>query len=162
MRLLRRDLVATALVAVAGLVYLLWVVDAGVPALGSVRVVAAVVFVLGIAASVVAVVPTYVQLLRGDLTYLLCASALGVVALVASGLAVIGGSSGALAVLMATTFALWLASTVHHQLLLVAGPARVCPHCGRSIHETCEACAYEVVEDARDHELREDLPAPVA
>lgn len=117
MRLQARDLVATALVAAAVVIYLLSLMDVLPSGGNGVRLVGAVVLVLGLAASAVAVVPTFGHLLHGSTVYLAITSLLGLLALVAGVVMLVSSSSTALAVLMVTMVAMWLIATVHHRRL---------------------------------------------
>jgi hypothetical protein len=65
MRLPKKDVVATGLVALAGLVYLLWAVDFTLPGMDRVRVSGVVVLAVGFAASASAVVPTFSRCFTG-------------------------------------------------------------------------------------------------
>jgi hypothetical protein len=117
MRLPKKDLIATALVAAAVLLYMLWLADKTLPGLGSIRATGVVILGLGFAASAVAVVPGFEQLLRGSRTYLAVTSLLGVVAFV-SGVQMLLSSSGlGLGVLMVAMVAMWLIATTHHWML---------------------------------------------
>lgn len=122
MKLPKRDVVATLLVAVAGLLYGLWLADAAPLGLDSVRAVGLVVLGLGFAASASAVVPGFERLLHGNKVYLGVTTAAGIVALVAGVQMLLTSSERALAVLVVAMGALWLIATVHHVLL--AGAAR--------------------------------------
>jgi hypothetical protein len=117
MNLQKRDLVATGLVAVAGAIYLLWLLDAVPTAMSGVRVTGAVILALGFAASATAVVPTFDQLLHGSKLYMAVTSLLGLVALIAGVVMLVGSSQTALAVVMIAMFAMWLIATIHHSLL---------------------------------------------
>lgn len=117
MNLQKRDLVATGFVAVAGVIYLLWLVDSLPTAMSSVRAAGAVILALGFAASATAVVPTVDQLLHGNKVYLAVTSVLGFVALVAGVVMLVSSSDAALAVVMAAMIAMWLIATIHHSLL---------------------------------------------
>ena len=117
MSLPRKDLIATGLVAVAVVLYLLWAIDATLPGMSDTRVTAASILVLGFAASATAVVPGFDQLIHGNKAYLAITSCLGVLALIA-GVQVIMTSSGlALTVVIATMVVLWAISTGHHVAL---------------------------------------------
>ena len=59
MYLPKRDIIATGLVAVAGLLYVLWAIDSAVPGMSSTRATGVVVLALGVAVSASAVVPTF-------------------------------------------------------------------------------------------------------
>jgi hypothetical protein len=124
MRLPQRDLLATGLVAVAGLLYGLWAAEAGPPGLDSLRATGLVMLVLGFAASASAVVPGFEQLLHGNKLYLGVNSALGLVALAAGVLMLVASSEVGLAVLMVTMVAMWLIATVHHVVLAEAALPR--------------------------------------
>ncbi len=82
MRFPRRDIVATGLVGVAGLVYVCWATGATLPGLSGTRASGIVILLLGFAASASAVVPGFDQLLRGNKAYLAVTALLDVVALV--------------------------------------------------------------------------------
>jgi hypothetical protein len=152
----RRDVVATSLVASAVLLYVLWLVDAGLPGLGSTRVTGLVILGLGFAASATAVVPGFDRLLHGDKVYLAAASLLGLVAFVAGLVMVWSAEDAALTALMATMVVLWLAATTHHLRLA----REVCPECGAAVRETCcEVCGYDLIRRARaDAVLHRSLP----
>ena len=109
-----RDVVATVLVGGSLVVYVAWASGVGVLAQTDVRSVTAVVLVLGIAASMVAVVPGFEELLHGSRLYLAVASAAGVVALAAGLWAFVGEEAIALAALVAATIAMWAMSTLRH------------------------------------------------
>ena len=114
MRLSRRDGLATAFVGIGAVLYVLWL--SGVDALGP-RVLAGVVFGLGLAASVTAVVyGVGAGLLRASKLYLSIASLIGLVALIAGVIAIANVNEAMLAMLMAATVALWAMSTVRHML----------------------------------------------
>ena len=80
MHLPRRDIIATGLVAVAGLLYLLWAIDSALPGMSSTRVTGVAVLALGFAASASAVVPGFGQLLHGNRAYLAMTSLIGLAA----------------------------------------------------------------------------------
>ncbi len=129
MRFPKRDLIATGLVAAAGLVYLLWLVD--VPGMSSTRAAGLVILACGFAASACAVVPAFDRLLHGNKAYLVLTSLIGVLALF-GGAAVIFASSGTgLTVVMAAMVVLWAVATVHHLLLAAPSHARETPHTSR-------------------------------
>ena len=107
----RRDLIATVLVGVATLVYVLWLANVG----PGVRPVAAIVLALGFAASAAAVVPAFTDLLHSSKIYLAVTSTLGLLALVAGVIALATGSTAMLATLVITTLALWALATIRHQ-----------------------------------------------
>ena len=117
MRLSKQDLIATVLVAAAGVLYLLWALGSAPPGLGATRATGVMLLVLGFAASASAVVPNFAQLLHGSRVYLVSTSLLGVAALV-GGLATLWVASEAgLGVLMAAMGVLWLIATIHHTRL---------------------------------------------
>ena len=123
MTLQKRDLVATGLVATAGVIYLLWLLDSVPSAMSDVRVTGAVILALGFVASATAVVPTFGQLLDGNKAYLALTSMLGLVALIAGVVMLAESSQTALAVVMVAMFAMWLIATINHSLLAkTAGP----------------------------------------
>jgi hypothetical protein len=122
MNLQKRDLVATGLVAAAGVIYLLWLLDSLPTAMSSVRAVGAVILALGFAASATAVVPTFDQLLHGNKVYLAATSLLGLVALIAGVVMLVNLSDVSLAVVMAAMIAMWLIATIHHSLLAHTTP----------------------------------------
>ncbi len=117
MNLQKRDLVATGLVAAAGVIYLLWLLDAMPAAMSGIRVTGAVILALGFVASAIAVVPTFGQLLDGNRVYLAVTSLIGLVALIAGVVLLLGSSQTALAVVMLAMITLWLIATIHHSLL---------------------------------------------
>jgi hypothetical protein len=116
MRLPKQDIIATVLVAAAGLLYLLWALDAG-PLGSSTRATGLVVLGLGFAASASAVVPSFDRLLHGSRIYLAVTSLIGVVALIAGVHMLFTASGTTLGVLMATMGTLWLIATIHHSRL---------------------------------------------
>ncbi len=122
MMLLKRDIVATALVAMAGVLYGLWAVDSA-PWNMSTRVTGMVVLVLGFAASASAVVLGFEQLLHGSRAYLAVTSLLGFAAFAGGIWMLITASEAGLGLLVGTMGLLWLISTVHHSLLAGARPA---------------------------------------
>jgi hypothetical protein len=113
MRFPKRDLVASALVAVAGLAYVLWASDV----VSSVRVAGIVMLVCGFAASASAVVPGFDALVHGNKTYLVVTSLIGVVAVVGGVAVVVAASETGLSLVLGAIVALWAIATVHHALL---------------------------------------------
>ena len=83
MRLPKQDLIATALVAAAGVFYILWLTGVASAGMSSTRTTALVVLALGFAASASAVVPHFDQLIHGNKAYLAVTSLIGLVALIA-------------------------------------------------------------------------------
>lgn len=128
MRLPKTDIIATGLVAVAGLLYLLWAIDSTLPGMSSARATGVAVLALGFAASASAVVPTFGQLLRGNKAYLVITSLIGLAAAAAGVQMLITASGTGLTVVMAAMAVLWLIATIHHSLLAKTGPPR---HAGR-------------------------------
>jgi hypothetical protein len=122
MNLPRKDLVATGTVALAAVLYLLWVADLALPGMDDARVTAGGILVLGVVASAFAVVPGFDQLIHGSRTYLAVTALLGVAALSAGVVVVLTSDGLALAGLIAATVVLWAISTIHHVLL--AGQAQ--------------------------------------
>jgi hypothetical protein len=128
MRLSWRDGLATLFVGVGAVVYALWLAEADVPGFSGVRPLAGLVLGLGLAASVTAVVyGVGAGLLRASKTYLVIASLLGLVALVAGVIALVNADETMLAALVAATVALWVISTVRHALVAGTAGAEVTP-----------------------------------
>lgn len=132
MRLPKRDMVATGLVVVAGVLYALWVADAAPPGLSGLRATGAVVLGLGFAASASAVVPGFDAVIHGSKTYLAVTSLIGLVAFGAGVQMLLVTSEVALGILVGAMAVLWLISTVHHLQLAErtasARPMRVSRH----------------------------------
>jgi hypothetical protein len=123
MYLPRRDLIATGLVAVAGLLYLLWAIDSALPGMSSTRATGVAVLALGFAASASAVVPGFGQLIHGNRAYLVLTSLIGLAAFAAGVQMLVTASGAGLTVVMAAMAVLWLIATVHHSLLAKTGAA---------------------------------------
>ena len=121
MHLPTRDIIATGLVAVAGLLYLLWAIDSALPGMSGTRVTGVAVLALGFAASASAVVPGFGQLLHGSKTYLAITSLIGLAAFAAGVQMLITASGTGLTVVMAAMAVLWLIATIHHSLPAKAG-----------------------------------------
>ena len=121
MHLPKRDVIATGLVAAAGLLYLLWAIGSALPGMRSTRATGAAVLAVGFAASASAVVPTFGQLLHGSKTYLVVTSLIGLVAVIGGVQMLATGSGTALAVVMAAMALLWLIATIHHSLQAKTG-----------------------------------------
>lgn len=117
MRLPKRDVIATAPVAAAGVLYVLWAMGSAPPGMSGVRATGIVVLALGFAASASAVVPTFDQLLHGNKAYLALTSIIGLVAVMGGAQMLIGSSEAGLGVVMVAMVVLWLIATVHHSLL---------------------------------------------
>jgi hypothetical protein len=121
----KKDIVATGLVAVAVVLYLLWTAGSSPPGLSGIRATGAVILGLGFVASAIAVVPGFDQLLHGNRTYLTVTSLIGLVAATGGALTLVAESDAGLAIVMATTVVLWLIATIHHSLLTKAAPTLV-------------------------------------
>jgi hypothetical protein len=117
MSLPKRDVMATVLVAVAGVLFWLWAADSAPSSLKSVRATGLVILTLGFGASASAVIPGFERLLHGNGLYLAVTSAIGLVALAAGVWVLLASSEAGLAVLMGAMAALWLIATVHHGVL---------------------------------------------
>ena len=116
MHLPRRDIIATGLVAAAGLSYLLWAICSALPGMSSTQVTGVAVLALGFAASASAVVPGFGQLLHGSKTYLAMTSLVGLAA--AAGIQMPAAASGAgLTIVMAAVAVLRLVAIIHHGVL---------------------------------------------
>jgi hypothetical protein len=107
-----RDRIATILVAIATLVYVLWFT--GLVGGLSPSSVALIVLALGFIASASAVVPGFASLLAGSRPYLALASVGGLVAFMCGAITVTQASEETLAVLVVATVGLWAAATVRH------------------------------------------------
>lgn len=124
MNLSRKDLFATALVALAGVFYLLWVTGSAPPGMSGMRATGITALALGFAASAAAVVPGFERLLHGNRIYLAMTSLIGVGALIGGMMMLVAESEVGLAVVMASMALLWLIATIHHsQLAKTAPPA---------------------------------------
>ena len=123
MRFPTRDIIATTAVAVAVLLWALWVADATLSGLDSARATGLAVLVLGFVASASAVVPGFGDLMHGNKSYLAGTSVLGLAALVAGIVTLVSPSSTALALLVAALAALWVISTWHHVVLAKHAPS---------------------------------------
>ena len=113
-RLSTRDLLATVLVGIGGLLYLAWLLGMNVPWFTEVRAVAIALLIVGIGASMSAVVPGFAQLLRGPRAYFAAASLLGLVAFLGGLWAIFAQEPLGLAVLVVATLILWAMSTWRH------------------------------------------------
>ncbi len=121
MHLPKRDIIATGLVALAGVLYLLWAIGSTLPGMSSARVTGAAILALGFAASASAVVPTFGQLLHGSKAYLVITSLIGLAGLAAGVQMLITANGIGLSVVMAVMAVLWLIATIHHSLLARTG-----------------------------------------
>lgn len=120
MRLPKKDIVATALVGAAVVLYALWLFDATLPAMSGIRATGLVILVLGFVASAVAVVPGFERLMHGSKTYLAVTTLLGLVAFAGGLTLVLWSSSAGLAVLVTSMAVLWAIATTHHLRLATA------------------------------------------
>lgn len=116
MHLSKKDVIATGLVVAAVVLYLLWVADAAPPGLSATRATGTVILALGFAASAVAVVPSFEQLLHGNRVYLAVTSLLGLVALAGGVVMLVSASEAGLAVVVVAMVAMWAIATTHHTL----------------------------------------------
>jgi hypothetical protein len=116
MYLPRRDIIATSLVGASVVLYLLWLADTALPGMSSVRVTGATILALGFAASAIAVVPGFDQLIHGSRLYLTVTSLLGLVALAGGLTMLLSASETGLLVLMVAMLLLWAIATVHHTM----------------------------------------------
>ena len=123
MNLPKNDAVATGLVAVACVLYLLWVTGSSPPGMSGMRATGLVILALGFAASASAVVPNFAQLLHGNKIYMTVTSLIGLVAAIAGVLMLVAESDAGLAVVMAAMVAMWLIATIHHSLLAKTAPS---------------------------------------
>ena len=114
MSLPKKDIIATVLVAVAGVLYVLWLLDVTLPGMNTIRVTGLVILVLGFAASAVAVVPGFDALMHGSRTYLAATALLGLVAFAGGLTMLLWTSSAGLAVLVGAMVVLWAIATAHH------------------------------------------------
>lgn len=114
MRLSTRDVLATVLVGIGGLLYLVWLMGMDVPWFTDVRTVAIGVLIVGVGASLSAVVPGFAELLHGPKAYLAATSLLGLVAFLGGLWAILAQEPVGLAVLVVSTLILWATSTLRH------------------------------------------------
>jgi hypothetical protein len=113
----KRDIFATALVVLAGALYLSWAAGSAPPGLGSTRATGLVILGLGFAASASAVVPGFERLVHDDKPYMAVMSLIGLVALVGGVVMLVTAGAAWLGLMMGTMGVLWLVSTVHHTKL---------------------------------------------
>ena len=110
----RRDVFATVLIGIAVLLYMAWAAGAASPWLADVKPVALLVLLLGVAASVSAVVPGWDELVHDWRLYFGAASVVGLVALIAGLWAIVAGEPAALGLMVLLTVVLWAMSTFRH------------------------------------------------
>jgi hypothetical protein len=126
MSLPKKDVIATSLVAIAGVLYLLWVTGSAPPGMSGLRATGIVILALGFVASATAVVPGFDQLMHGSRIYMTVTSLIGLGAAIGGLMMLVAESEVGLAVVMAAMVVLWLIATIHHsQLARTAPPARV-------------------------------------
>ena len=113
MSLPKRDIIATALVAIGAVLYGLWAAEVW----SSVRATGIVVLALGFVASAGAVVPGFEQLIRGNKAYLAGTSLIGLVAFAAGVQMLVTASGTGLTVMVVAMGVLWLIATIHHTML---------------------------------------------
>lgn len=123
MRLPKKDFIATALVAAAVALYLLWLADAALPGMSGTRATGVVILALGFVASATAVVPGFDQLMHGNKVYLAATSLIGLAAFVGGVVMLASASGAALAGVMGAMVVLWGISTAHHTMLVTSEPA---------------------------------------
>ncbi len=116
MRLLKRDAVATGMVAAALFLYVLCATEITSSSSTGVRTTGIGVLVLGFVASATAVVPSFVQLLHGNRVYLVGMSIAGAIALFAGVHMLVTASLTSLTIVMTVMMVLWLAATIHHSM----------------------------------------------
>lgn len=122
MNLSKKDVIATSLVAIAGILYLLWFTGSAPAGMSGMRATGIVILVLGFAASAVAVVPGFGQLLHGSKTYMTVTSLIGLGAAIGGLLMLVAESEAGLAVVMTAMVVLWLIATIHHTMLARTAP----------------------------------------
>jgi hypothetical protein len=110
----RRDVFATVLIGVAVLLYMAWAAGVAIPWLADVKPVALLVLLLGVAASMSAVIPGWDELVHEWRLYFAAASVVGLVALVAGVWAIVAGEPAALGLMVLVTVVLWAMSTFRH------------------------------------------------
>lgn len=122
MNLSEKDAIATSLVAIAGILYLLWFIGSAPPGLSGMRATGIVILVLGFAASAVAVVPGFGELMHGSKIYMTVTSFIGLGAAIGGLLMLVAESEAGLAVVMTAMVVLWLIATIHHSMLARTAP----------------------------------------
>jgi hypothetical protein len=120
MNLQKKDVIATGLIAAAGVLYLLWATDFAPSGMSGIRATGATILALGFAASASAVVPGFARLLHGNRTYLAVTSLMGLAAAAGGVLMLVAESEVGLAVVMVAMVVLWLIATIHHSRLAKA------------------------------------------
>jgi len=117
MRLGWRDGLASVFVFSGTTLYVAWLARVGSTDDFEVRLLTTIVLVLGIAASVSAVVPGFIELLHGSKAYLIVTSVIGLSALIAGVAALVSAREQWLAMLVTAMVVLWAISTAHHAVL---------------------------------------------
>ena len=117
MRLPKRDLIATGLVAVAVVLYLVWAAAWAFNGTGGTRTAGVAILGLGFAASALAVVPGFDQLIHGNKIYLAITSLLGFVAFAGGLQMILSANEVGLTMMMAAMMMLWAIATAHHLLI---------------------------------------------
>jgi hypothetical protein len=110
-----RDRIATAVVASAVIIYVLWL--AGPLDWLSASAVAIIALALGFVASASAVVPGFASLIHGSKLYLAIASVAGLVAFAAGILTIIDATEETLLALVVVTVGLWAGATIRHTVI---------------------------------------------
>jgi hypothetical protein len=118
MRIPPRDVLATVLVGLGIVIYLAWLVGYPAPALDDPAAIAIAVLVLGVAASMSAVVPSFSELMNGSRSYMVVTSLIGLIALIGGLWAIYAADELALAIMVVCTGLLWLVSTMRHMNLI--------------------------------------------
>ncbi len=109
-----RDILATVFVAIGVVVAVVVLLGADVAVVTEVRGAAIALLVLGIAASVSAVIPGWDELVAGSRMYFAVASVIGLAALAAGAWAVAANEGLGLVAMVVATAALWAMSTARH------------------------------------------------
>lgn len=124
MKLSWHDAAATLVVAVAAGLYWAFVADMGLPLVSGPRVLAVVMFVLGVTACAVGggVVPTGTEQPEHRSTWVRVFAAHGALAFALMVFVLVTGSTGALAGLAALIVGLWLVTTVRRLVASVTSP----------------------------------------
>lgn len=119
MRLTLKDGLATIYVAAALACFAVWLADGAVAGVSG-RALVGVIFVLGMAGCVTArsqmeAIYGVNGKIRPPMTYVVLVSAVGALALVAGIVAIVGGGTLAVTILVLAMIAMWILATVRHQ-----------------------------------------------
>ena len=114
MRMTWRDSFATLFVVLAVAIYVAWALGSPIATFDSVMAIASAVLVLGVAASIFAVVPGFDGLIHGSRSYLAGSSVLGLLAFVTAAWSLLTEDALALSALVGATVLLWGMATVRH------------------------------------------------